>query len=317
MTQGIRIRAYGKINPVLKVGPVRSDGFHEVRMLLQSVSVFDELQLCREEGTSSSLECGDPSVPPGENNLILRAARLLEKTYEAPPVRVTLHKKIPVSAGMAGGSADAAAVLWAMNHLFRLGLTKDELSRAGACLGSDIPFCLKGGLCLAEGRGEKVTAYPSLQGIWLVILKPPYSISTAQAYRETPAALGNAEQASTENYDVVTQMCSLAGEYAGRVPDRFFAVMENDLELSGRRHHPDLRDRENRMIEMGAVGAMMSGSGPSVFGVFRSPDLAQQCGRKLQKEFPSDRVLITSPVPAGLALEKGTGEYAFCTGSGN
>ncbi len=282
----MKIRAFAKINLTLDILGKRPDGYHEVRMILQQIGLFDEVTLERTAGGAAELlpeeggtSGGAAALSFGKDNLMVRAAELLRAhTGLTEGVAMRLKKNIPVAAGLAGGSADAAAVLKGMNGLFSLGLSEEELCRIGAGLGADIPFCIRGGTMLCEGFGERLTPVESRVRGALVLAKPQAGISTKDAY----AAYDRAEPGSIRRPDNDAALRALeAGD-----EEALFAVMANVLEPAGIAAVPEIRDIKDALLAEGARAAMMSGSGPTVFGIFRDRDEAERAAGRIRGAFP-------------------------------
>lgn len=269
MGKMIKINADAKINLGLDVLDRRDDGYHNVRMIMQTLDYGDTITLEKKPGHGITLECDDPSVSDGEDNLALVAAKAFEKEYNSRfsdefkgwdfGMHIRLRKRIPVSAGLGGGSADAAAVIKGMNALFETGLSKEALMNIGATVGSDVPFCIVGRTALAEGRGEKLTPIPDFPKAYILVVKPNIRISTQEAYQ----ALDSIEELEHPDIDALEQ--SIAKKYdIGRIT----ALMGNTFEKPAVVKYPIIGDIKQLMDENGALKAMMSGSGPSVFGIF-------------------------------------------------
>ena len=253
MMTHLRLRAYGKINLGLDVTGIREDGYHEVRMIMQTVRLYDSIELYRSQKPGIRLETNLYYLPVNEQNLAYKAAKLLMDEFHIQEgLKMQLRKFIPVAAGMAGGSADAAAVLFGVNRMFGLGLSREELMKRGVTLGADIPYCLLRGTALSEGIGEQLTPLPPMPQCQVLIAKPGISVSTKTVYR----ALDEMELKPEQHPDI--------------------DGMIRSLELVTGRRYPVIGHLEETMMEKGAVNAMMSGSGPTVFGLFTNPRAAQE-----------------------------------------
>ncbi len=265
------IAARAKINLALDVLFKRADGYHEVAMVMQSVALADRVTL--EEGAGISVIATAADLDCGPSNLAYRAAALLrERCGVDRGVRVTLEKNIPLAAGLAGGSADAAAVLHGLNRLWGLGLTLPELGEIGAALGSDVPFCLCGGTALATGRGEKLRTLPALPRAWVVLAKPPVAVATAWVY-------GNYRgERVTVHPDVAGMtVCLDTGDLPGVA-----ARLANVLETVTVPAHPEIAALKAAMRDHGAMASLMSGSGPTVFGLVDNLRQAEQIAAALR-----------------------------------
>ena len=272
----IKLKAPGKINWTLNVTGRRPDGYHEVEMLMQSISLWDELILteCR-EGIEVA---GNARIMPlDESNLAAKAARLIMDRFGVKGgVRIEINKNIPVSAGLAGGSADAAAVLAGLNALWQLGLSDEELAGLGAALGADIPFCIFGGTALARGSGDRLTSLPALEDIPLVLVKPSFGVSTASVYQ----ALKLDEIGFRPDWEVVYQLLA-AGEFY-----LLSSYMGNVLEQVTAKLYPQINEIKEALDNAGAAVSMMTGSGSAVFGVFESARQARKAAEKLKLHYP-------------------------------
>ena len=254
-------RAYAKINLILDITGRRENGYHDLRTVMQTVDVCDTLTFTKTADGAVTLTTSSELIPQDADNLIVRALTLLLDTYGIREgVAVDLTKEIPVAAGMAGGSADAACALKAANELFSLGLSHEALADLGVTLGADIPYCIRGGTCLAEGIGEVLTPLPAPPACTLVIAKPAASVSTALVYRQYDAA------PAAEHPDV-DALCDALSRSDLRA---LAAHTGNVLEPVTLRQVPVIADIKNLMLDYGALSALMSGSGPSVYGIFES-----------------------------------------------
>ncbi|HBP24922.1 MAG TPA: 4-(cytidine 5'-diphospho)-2-C-methyl-D-erythritol kinase [Oribacterium sp.] len=287
----IKLQAYGKINLSLDVLRQRPNGYHDVRMIMQTVKLHDNIDLERSTTPGIQLKTNLPFLPVNENNLMYRAAKLLMDEFHIKEgVRMSLRKVIPVAAGMAGGSADAAAVLYGMNRLFDLRLSLEELKARGVQLGADIPFCLMRGTALSEGIGEILTPLPALPNCSIVLAKPGISVSTKTVYENLhvnalpPEAHPNVDQVidALKAQDVR----AVAGH------------MGNILETVTTKSHPEIDLLKQQMLSFGAQNAMMSGSGPTVFGLFTDAAKAQACVQALRSHRgrnAAKQVYLTEP----------------------
>lgn len=267
----LEMKAHAKINLSLDVLGKRPDGYHDLRMIMQSIELHDTVIL-QEEGRGITIECDGSWVPSDARNTAYKAAALLMERYAVPAagLKIRIRKRIPVAAGLAGGSADAAAVLRGMNELFGLGLTVEELMAAGKQVGADVPYCVRGGTMLAEGIGEVLTELAPFKGVPVVLLKPAIGVSTAWVYRNLD--LGKVrERPETERL-----IDALQAKDIGRLT----ANMRNVLETVTIPEHPIVQEAKDRLVEWGAAGSMMSGSGPTVFGIFTDEKAAADAVRK-------------------------------------
>ena len=273
----LTLSANAKINLTLDILGTRADGYHEVAMIMQEISLHDTLSMGKiNQGISLTIviEGQQGTLPADESNLCWKAAALVQKEYNLQEgVEIHLTKRIPMAAGLAGGSADAAAVLKGMNHLFRLGMTEARLCELGARLGSDIPFCIMGGTMLATGRGEVLTRLPSFPRLSVVLAKPPVGVSTAWAYKTYDAGYDGPHP------DNEAMLAAIHEGDAHKAAGLLCNVLEGVTETE----HPVIADYKRLMQEHGAMASMMSGSGPTVFGLVREKQQAWHLADTLKK----------------------------------
>lgn len=272
----VRQRAYGKINLALNVGDLRPDGFHDVTMIMQHVSIWDEITLEKRDDKTITLECNLPFLGANERNIAYRAGQLMQETFGVDGFHIRLYKKIPIAAGMAGGSADAAAVIRGVNRLYNLGLSMEDMMQLGGKLGSDVPYCLLGGTCLATGRGEKLQRIWPMRETHVALVKPNFGISTPWSYaRFDPSR-------AQRSADIPAMVEAIRrGDL-----DAVCAQMVNQLEPAAVEEYPVIGQIEQDLIEMGAAGAMMTGSGPTVFGLFKKYETAREAVRRCKARYP-------------------------------
>ncbi len=274
--QQAKITAYAKINLVLDVLRKREDGYHEVAMVMQSVDLSDTIFL--KESDRNWLVTASRYVPANMNNLAMRAVTLMQREFpgRVPKLEVTLEKRIPVAAGMAGGSTDCAAVMLGINRLYDLNLTVKELEELAAQLGSDIPFCISGATALATGRGELMEPLPECPELHLVLVKPPFGVSTPKVY-------GNLRvNEITQHPDV--DACIRGLQIGDK--EAILNAMDNVLEQSTFQLQPKVKMIKEGMQACGGKHVLMSGSGPTVFAAFAEQDEAQQYYNKLKRQYP-------------------------------
>ena len=274
----LEVKAYAKLNLSLDVLGKRPDGYHEMRMVMQTVSLSDTLRL--ETGTGAPLHMGSNLgfLPANEHNLAAAAAlRLCEAAGMDPGgLSIDLEKTIPVCAGLAGGSADAAAVLRGLNRLLGLNLPGERLEEIGALVGSDVPYCVRGGTALAEGRGEVLTDLPPLPHCLVVLCKPSFPISTPELFRSLDSCR------IRRRPDTAGLLAALkAGDLQG-VARRMYNVFEDVLPP---RRAQEIDSIKNAMIQYGALGASMSGTGPTVFGLFTQQEAARKAWEALKEQY--------------------------------
>ena len=270
----MELSANAKINLTLDILRRREDGYHDLQMVMQAVTLADTLTVTPAQGAEGQAVSDLHFLPTGDKNLAqMAAAAFREAAGLGGEVDVSIQKHIPVCAGLAGGSADAAAVLIAMNRLTGAGLSPAGLAKIGERVGSDVPFCVLGGTALAEGRGELLTPLSSLPPCHIVICKPPFSISTPQLFGRVNV------RKIVRRPDTAGVIAALdAGDLAG-VARRMYNVFEDVLE---RRRSAEINEIKAALIDCGALGASMSGSGPSVFGLFEDEVRAQDACRRLR-----------------------------------
>lgn len=284
----IRLKAFAKVNYALDVVGVRPDGYHEIRSVMQSISLADEVALERiEGGFELRVEPENVGIGPLEQNTAYRAWTLLgELCGSELPVRATLQKNTPAGAGLGGGSSDAAAVLLGLDELFDLGLSTRELISLGEKVGADVPFCLTGGTALAEGIGEVLSNLPAPPDQRLLVLKPSGGADTGRVYRAYDAApvpgVDSAERvlAALTSGDLV----SLAG------------ALGNDLAPFSKKELPEVAELEEKLLEAGALGASVTGSGSAVYGLFRDEEAAGRAKVMVEAPFAG----VYAPVSRGV-----------------
>lgn len=292
----LKIQARAKINWTLDVVGVLPNGYHDLDMLMQSVTLCDQLTI--EDAPARTLAVsreGGAFVPADENNLVMRAAAALEReTGCTRGAQMRLRKYIPVAAGMGGGSSDAAAALLGLNQLWNLGLSMDDLERIGLTIGADVPFCIRGGLQRAQGVGEKLTPLKLGRELYLVAFQPCRGLSTKEVFTSLHED-GIKESDRPDN--AAAQAALLRGDAVA-----LGAAMGNVLEPVSRRMRPEL-DRAIRAIEeSGACGARMTGSGSAVFGVYRHAGACRKAAQELMKTYPTCRMMKTAD--CGVVIEE-------------
>lgn len=257
--------AYAKINLGLDVTGVLPNGYHEVKMIMQNVGICDTLTFCGREDDKIVIETEEGSLPVNEDNLIYKAVLLLRRlTGDCRGVTIQLQKRIPIAAGMAGGSTDAAATLLGVNELLEMGLSRERLMEESVAIGADVPFCVMAGTALSEGIGERLTPVPAPPAACLIVAKPDINVSTPIVYKKLDSLKGYPHP------DIDAMIEALEEKDLKGVADR----LGNVLELVTIEAHPIIADIKNILLEQGALGALMSGSGPSVFGIFPNEETA-------------------------------------------
>lgn len=264
----LELSAHGKINLSLDVLRRRPDGYHEVKMIMHTVGLYDSIFIKRERERGIRMECNLPSLPTNEENLMVKAAKtLMEEFSIGEGLRMRLVKRLPIAAGMAGGSSDAASVFHGLNQIFHLGLSTEELEKRAVKLGADIPFCLHKGCYLSEGIGEKLCKLSPLPPCTILLVKPAFSLSTKLIYenlhlenlraKEHPDVDGMVKRLESGTLE---EICALGG---------------NLLEKVSISLRPEIQELKNRLLREGALLSLMSGSGPTVFAIFQREERAK------------------------------------------
>ncbi len=280
------LNAYGKVNLGLDVLRKREDGYHEVKMIMQTVKVFDRLTFSDIQEDKIELSSNLSFLPVNKDNLIYRACDMIKKEYGIlSGVKIHLDKHIPVAAGMAGGSTDAAAALIGMNKLFGLKISQDKLMEYGVRLGADVPYCIMRGTALSEGIGEVLTKLPPMPRCYILIAKPPISVSTKMVYENLHA------DRLSYHPDIDGMIDALrAGSLKG-ITDR----MGNVLETVTITRYPIIEDIKRRMLDDGAMNALMSGSGPTVFGIYEDEEKARSTMKELRYKKLAKQAFVVLP----------------------
>lgn len=281
----ISLKALAKINLGLDVVRRREDGYHEVRMIMQTIHLYDRLDIKRTKESGIQIQTNLSFLPVNENNLIYKAAKLLMDEFSITDgVSVKLDKRIPVAAGMAGGSTDAAAMLFGMNRLFSLGLTKRQLMERGVQIGADVPYCIMRGTALAEGIGEELSQLPPMVKCPVLIAKPSISVSTKFVYQNL----------KLDDTTVHPDIDRLIDDIKAKNLYDIAAHMGNVLETVTIPNYPVIDEIKKHMLSHGAVGAMMSGSGPTVFGLFDDEATAKKAYKAMRSSHLARQVYLTS-----------------------
>lgn len=281
----ISLKALAKINLGLDVVRRREDGYHEVRMIMQTIQLYDRLDIKRTQEPGIQIQTNLSFLPVNENNLIYKAAKLLMDEFSITDgVSVKLDKRIPVAAGMAGGSTDAAAMLIGVNRLFSLGLTKRQLMERGVQIGADVPYCIMRGTALAEGIGEALSPLPPMVKCPVLIAKPSISVSTKFVYQNL----------KLDDTTIHPDIDRLIDDIKAKKLHDIAAHMGNVLETVTIPNYPVIDEIKKHMLSNGAVGAMMSGSGPTVFGLFDDEDTAKKAYKAMRSSHLARQVYLTS-----------------------
>lgn len=281
----ISLKALAKINLGLDVVRRREDGYHEVRMIMQTIQLYDRLDIKRTQEPGIQIQTNLSFLPVNENNLIYKAAKLLMDEFSITDgVSLKLDKRIPVAAGMAGGSTDAAAMLIGVNRLFSLGLTKRQLMERGVQIGADVPYCIMRGTALAEGIGEALSPLPPMVKCPVLIAKPSISVSTKFVYQNL----------KLDDTTIHPDIDRLIDDIKAKNLHDIAAHMGNVLETVTIPNYPVIDEIKKHMLSNGAVGAMMSGSGPTVFGLFDDEDTAKKAYKAMRSSHLARQVYLTS-----------------------
>lgn len=278
----ICIDARAKVNLTLDVLHKRQDGYHEVEMIMQSINLKDRVvveKICRPH---IEILVENSKLPTDQRNLAFKAAKIMMDEFNLERgVKITLHKEIPLAAGLAGGSSDAAAVILAINELFDIKKTKEELMPLGKCIGADVPFCLLGGTALATGIGEQLRVLDPVPNFGILLIKPPYTVSTREVYsrlnikniQDRPNTKAMLESIKRQDIQGIAHgLCNVLEEVT-------FTL------------HPELKNIKEQLLKRGALGSLMSGSGPTVFGIFESKKEAFRAAQEFSQD--EARVFVT------------------------
>ena len=269
----MRVRSFAKINLGIEILGIRDDGFHEIRTLLQTLDFYDLLEFSLLPQDVIILEGDDDTIPWDNRNLIHRAAFLLKESFNLKGgIRIMARKKIPPGSGLGGGSSNAAVTLVALNEIWGLGLEKKILMELGALLGADVPFFLEGGLCLGQGKGDQIVPLEDMDPLFCVLALPPLPISTKTVYKRLLSSLTS----QSKDSKIIRFLDS-----------RELCILENELEKSVFRLHPQIKGIKSLIREQGSELSLMSGSGSAVFGLFRDRRRAQQALEKIAKFHPA------------------------------
>ncbi|MCR5835559.1 MAG: 4-(cytidine 5'-diphospho)-2-C-methyl-D-erythritol kinase [Lachnospiraceae bacterium] len=281
----LHIKAYGKINLGLDVIRKREDGYHDLDMIMQSVGVYDDVIIKDTENVGEiTVETDQFVLENNKDNLAYRAAKLLMDEFHIKAgVSIYIYKRIPVAGGMAGGSSDCAATLKGVNELFELGLSEKELRERGVKLGADVPYCIMGGTAIARGIGDDLTKLPDAPQCHLIIAKPPVSVSTAYVYgRIRPDEI-------TKRPDIEKIAESIRESDLKKMAGLLHNVME-DVTVGD---YPIIKEIEKVMLENGALNSIMSGSGPTVFGIFDDGGKAEEAMKQLEESGLTEQLYLT------------------------
>lgn len=288
----IKVNAYAKINLMLDIVARRTDGYHDLFMIMQSIGIYDTVTVSQTKSGKITVTCNTEGIPLDESNIACKAANAFfaATNIKNKGINIDIVKRIPHAAGMAGGSADGAAVLVALNALTEAGLSEDELCDIGVKIGADVPFCIKGGTLLAQGIGDVLNKVKPLRKCFILVAKPDVGINTAYAYRQFD------ECGKIHTPDKFGMLCAMQSRDLADIASRMENVFEQFIDV------PNRVDMKNIMRENGALGVCMSGSGPTVFGIFDDRQKAESAAALL-KNYAKD-IAVTTPVSMGCRIVK-------------
>ena len=269
--------ACAKLNLALDILGKRPDGYHEMRMVMQSIDLADHVTVSTCPGKEIVVTTDLPYLPKGDGNIAAKAALWFFSSVGMEPegLAIDIQKNVPVCAGMAGGSSDGAAVLRGLRRLYMPDMTEEQLEEIGALVGSDVPYCVRGGTVLAEGRGERLTDLPPLPPCWLVVCKPSCSVSTPELFAQVRLKKLRCHP------DTAGMMNALERQDLEGIARRLYNVFEDVLP----RRYAEVFVIKNELLELGAMAASMTGSGPTVFGIFQDQETAAQAAGALSKQY--------------------------------
>lgn len=280
----LQLKAYGKINLGLDVIRKRPDGYHDLDMIMQMVDVYDDVIIEKKAGEEIVVKADAAVLSNGKDNLAYMAAKMLFDEFGIKSgVEITIHKRIPIAGGMAGGSSDCATTLIGINEMFNLGLSKQQLMERGVKLGADVPYCVLGGTAIARGIGEVLTPLPTPPQCHVIIAKPPISVSTAYVYGHIrPDEI-------TKRPDIEQMTLAIKEQDLNKLSDLLYNVME-EVTVS---EYPVIEKLKSVMLENGALNSIMSGSGPTVFGLFDDRKKAQAAMKALDSKELTEQLYLT------------------------
>lgn len=280
----LQLKAYGKINLGLDVIRKRPDGYHDLDMIMQMVDVYDDIIIEKKAGEEIVVKADAAVLSNGKDNLAYMAAKMLFDEFGIKSgVEITIHKRIPIAGGMAGGSSDCATTLIGINEMFNLGLSKQQLMERGVKLGADVPYCMLGGTAIARGIGEVLTPLPTPPQCHVIIAKPPISVSTAYVYGHIrPDEI-------TKRPDIEQMTLAIKEQDLNKLSDLLYNVME-EVTVS---EYPVIEKLKSIMLEKGALNSIMSGSGPTVFGLFDDREKAQAAMKALDSKELTEQLYLT------------------------
>ncbi len=288
----IKVKAYAKINLMLDIVGTRTDGYHDLFMIMQSIGIYDTITVAQTDTKKITITCNINDIPLDEKNIAYKAAEAFfgAAKIKNKGINIDIVKRIPHAAGMAGGSADGAGVLVALNELYGAGMSEDELCEIGVKIGADVPFCIKGGTLLAQGIGDILNKVKPLRKCSILIAKPDCSVNTGYAYKQFD------EQGKTHTPDKLGMLYAMQSRDLKEICSKMENVFEQFIAVDNKVEIKDV------MRTNGALGVCMSGSGPTVFGIFDDRELAWECAVKLEP-YAKD-IIVTAPVSRGCKIVK-------------
>ncbi len=286
----VAIKAYAKINLMLDIINRRNDGYHDLFMIMQSISVYDKVTVKSNNSKTITIKCNIDDIPLNEKNIAWKAADAFFKArdIENKGIEITIDKRIPHAAGLAGGSADGAAVIVALNRIYKTNLTDDELCQIGVKIGADVPFCITGGTLLAQGIGDVLHKVSPLKDCFIVIAKPDFDVNTGNAYRQFD------DFGKTHTPDKFGMLCAMESQDLQQICLKMENVFEQFIEV------PNRISIKETMKNNGSIGVCMSGSGPTVFGIFEEMSNAEKAAIELKKF--AKQIEICTPVKCGCEI---------------
>ncbi len=288
----VKINAYAKINLMLDIIAKRTDGYHDLFMIMQSVSTHDTVTVTENKSKKITISCKTPGIPLDEKNICWKSAEAFFKYTKKKNkgINIDIVKRIPHAAGLAGGSADGAAVIIALNEIYKTGLSDEQLCEIGVKIGADLPFCLTGGTLLAQGIGDKLSKVKPLKNCYIVLAKPDYDVNTGIAYKQFD------EYGKTRTPDKFGMLCAVQSQSLRAICSKLENVFEQFIEV------PKRVDIKEILKKNGALGVCMSGSGPTVFGIFENKENAVNAADELNGI--AKDVDVCTPVRKGFKIVK-------------
>ncbi|MGN1203235.1 MAG: 4-(cytidine 5'-diphospho)-2-C-methyl-D-erythritol kinase, partial [Eubacterium sp.] len=287
-----KVKAYAKINLLLDIVATRTDGYHDLFMIMQSIGLYDTVTVTRTKSKKITITCNIDDIPLDEKNIAYKAASAFFSSTKIKNsgINIDIFKRIPHAAGLAGGSADGAGVLVALNELTGAGLSEDELCDIGVKIGADVPFCIKGGTLLAQGIGDVLNKVKPLKKCYILIAKPDVGVNTGYAYSQFD------ECGKVHTPDKLGMLCAMQNRDLADIASRMENVFEQFIDVANK------VEIKSIMRDNGALGVCMSGSGPTVFGIFDDKEKAEKSAAELKK-FAKD-IAVTTPVSKGCRIVK-------------